>query len=132
MRCSHRDNRINGVGEVIRHGKHGASDNSSHTVSDDDDRLRVWQACIVGSSPSFVVKTQDVTDGFIQILGLIEERLSVKGRKILVEIDGEKVEVSDSVFEDSLVVSVGLEELGCSFSGNGTNLSITTGISGDE
>jgi hypothetical protein len=63
---------------------------------------------------------------------LIEEGLSVKGGKVLVEIDGEKVEVSDTVFEDGLVVSVGLEELGCSFSGNWTNLSITAGISGNE
>jgi hypothetical protein len=63
---------------------------------------------------------------------LIEEGLAVESGKVLVEIDGEKVEVADSVFEDSLVVSVGLEELGCSFSGNGTNLSITTGVSRDE
>jgi hypothetical protein len=63
---------------------------------------------------------------------LIEEGLSVEGGKVLVEIDCEKVEVSDSVLENSLVVSVGLEELRCSFSGNWTNLSIATGVSGNK
>jgi hypothetical protein len=55
VRCSHGDNRINGIREVIRHGEHGASDDSAHTMSDDDDGLRVWQACIMRSSTSFVI-----------------------------------------------------------------------------
>jgi hypothetical protein len=63
---------------------------------------------------------------------LIEEGLAVESGKVLVEVDGEEIEVADSVLEDCVVLAVGVEELGGCFGGDGTDLSVTAGISRDE
>jgi len=53
----------------------------------------------------------------------------VEGRKVFIEIDGEEVKVSNAVFEDCLVISIGVEELRCGLGSDRTDLSITAGIS---
>jgi hypothetical protein len=41
----------------------------------------------------------------------------------------EEVEISDPVLDDAIIVVVGVEELGCCFGCDGTNLSVTARIS---
>jgi hypothetical protein len=53
-------------------------------------------------------------------------------REIFVEIDGEEIEVADSVLEDCVVLAVCVEELGCCFCGDWTDLTVTSCVSWDE
>ena len=56
-------------------------------MADNDNGLRVRKAYIVICSTSIVIETQDITNGFIKVFSLIEQGLSVKCRKVFIEID---------------------------------------------
>jgi hypothetical protein len=56
-------------------------------MSDDDERSRFRLKHV-----SSRVEIEDVSNGVGGILGLIEEGLSVKGREVVVEIEGEEIE----------------------------------------
>jgi hypothetical protein len=58
--------------------------------------------------------------------------LAVESGKVFVEVDGEEIQVADSVLEDAVVLAVRVEKLRGCFGGDGTDLAVTAGISRDE
>jgi len=56
-------------------------------VSDNDYGLRVGETYIVRTTASLVVKAQDITHSLVEILRLVQQCLSVKGREVFIEID---------------------------------------------
>ena len=52
----HGDDCVDGVGEIVWHCEHRASNDAAHAVTDDDDGLGIRETGVVGAATGIVVE----------------------------------------------------------------------------
>lgn len=79
-----------------------------------------------------MVKREDICHGIIQVLGLVQERLSVESCDILVKVDREEVQGSLSIRESVGFVLNVVVEMIRSLGGQRAHLLVASRVAGNE
>ena len=101
-------------------------------MADDNDGGRIGKIGIPLRHTRVEIQRKDVTNSFIQVFGLVQHRLAVEGRKVLIEVHREEVKALDARFQDRFVVLKNIMEIVCCFGGDRSDLLIAPGIARDE
>jgi hypothetical protein len=79
-----------------------------------------------------MIKRKNVRHGFIHVLGLIKQSLSMKSCHIFIEVDHEKIQAPCPGFQSLLIMLHHLSIMSRRFGGQGPDLAVTSCISGEK
>ncbi|KAH3668029.1 hypothetical protein OGAPHI_001783 [Ogataea philodendri] len=83
MRSGKSQNSVDRIFHIIGETQHDSSNYASHGMTDQNDRPS-WGRVMS-------VKTQDETNGVVEVFGLVEHRSSVEGSEVFIEVRGEEI-----------------------------------------
>ena len=79
-----------------------------------------------------MIQRENVGNSFVQVLGLIQQGLSVKGCNVFVEIGRKEIQIPDSRLKSiGILLNVALEVSGC-FGGKWSDLLVASSVTSNE
>jgi hypothetical protein len=97
-----------------------------------DHRSRVRKAGVSVGHARVEIEGEDISNCFVQVLGLVKECLAVKSRDVLVKVRCEEIQAPSPCPNSGLVVLQSIVEVIGRLGGDGPDLFIAPGIAGDE